>query len=322
MPELATFAGGCFWCMVAPFRGLPGVLKVVSGYIGGNTRNSTYEEVCRKDTGHYEAVQITFEPDVLSYKTLLDVFWRQIDPADPGGQFFDRGPSYRTAIFYHSDEQKLLAEASRQALEASGRFGAPVVTSILPAGEFWPAEDYHQDFHKKNPAHYRRYRQGSGREQFMRENWSVNIDPAILKKNLTPLEYHVTRENGTEAPFQNKYWNETREGIYVDLITGQPLFTSRDKFDAGCGWPNFTRPLQNDLIEERADRSHGMLRTEVRSKLSDSHLGHVFDDGPEPTGRRYCINSAALRFIPLEEMEQKGYGRFLGLFRRNRETKK
>ena len=315
MPDLATFAGGCFWCMVAPFKGLPGVLKVISGYTGGDTPHPVYEEVCKKDTGHYEAVQITYEPDILSYEVLLDIFWRQIDPTDPGGQFGDRGPSYRTAIFYHNDKQKLLAETSRRLLEDSNRFDAPVVTSILPAGKFWPAEDYHQDFHKNNPAHYRRYHQGSGRERFLRDNWSANTDPGTLKEKLTPLQFHVTRENGTEPPFQNEYWDENREGIYVDLVTGHVLFTSRDKFDAGCGWPSFTRPLHRDLIEERADHSLGMSRIEVRSKLSASHLGHVFDDGPGPTGRRYCINSAALEFIPLEKMKQKGYGRYLGLFR-------
>ncbi|NLZ28358.1 MAG: peptide-methionine (S)-S-oxide reductase MsrA [Firmicutes bacterium] len=322
MPELATFAGGCFWCMVAPFEDLPGVLKAISGYTGGDTPHPTYEEVCEKNTGHHEAVQITFKPDILPYEVLLDIFWRQIDPTDPGGQFADRGSSYRTAIFYHNDRQKMLAETSRQLLEKSNRFDTPIVTSILPAVKFWPAEDYHQDFYKNNPTHYGRYHRGSGRERFLREKWSADVDPETLKEKLTPLQFHVTRENGTEPPFRNEYWNETRAGIYVDLVTGHVLFTSRDKFDGGCGWPSFTRPLHPDLIEERTDRSLGISRTEVRSRLSASHLGHVFDDGPEPAGRRYCINSAALEFIPLEKMEQQGYGRYLGLFHGDTETKK
>lgn len=312
--ELATFAGGCFWCMVAPFEEYSGVIRVVSGYTGGQTRNPTYEEVCRTDTGHFEAVQITYDPAFLSYETLLEIFWRQIDPTDPGGQFFDRGQSYRTAIFYHNDEQKTLAEASKMALEASGRFDAPVATQILPACDFWPAEETHQEYHKKNPAHYQGYRRGSGREEFIRKHWPGKNEHRSLKMRLTPMQYHVTRENGTEPPFQNEYWDETRAGIYVDIITGEPLFASLDKFDSGCGWPSFTRPLREDEIEEKEDRSHGMLRTEVRSKSSGSHLGHVFPDGPRPTGLRYCINSAALKFIPVEEMEQEGYGRLLELF--------
>lgn len=313
--ELATFAGGCFWCMVSPFEKYPGVIKIVSGYTGGHTQNPTYEEVCRTDTLHYEAVQITYDPEVLSYVSLLEIYWRQIDPTDTGGQFHDRGRSYQTAIFYHSEQQKTLAEASKQALEGSGRFDAPIVTPILPVCEFWPAEEYHQDYHKKNPAHYNRYRKGSGRDNFIRETWVEKKDHGEIRGKLTPRQHHVTRENGTEPPFQNEYWDETREGIYVDLVTGEPLFTSLDKFDAGCGWPSFTRPLQKGTVEEKVDRSHRMHRTEVRSKLSDSHLGHVFDDGPKPTGLRYCINSAALKFIPLEEMKKKGYGKYLSLFR-------
>lgn len=310
--ELATFAGGCFWCMVAPFEKMDGVIKVVSGYTGGHKENPTYKEVCSGATGHYEAVQITFDPNQISYEKLLEIFWQQIDPTDPGGQFTDRGQSYQTAIFYHDEEQRRKAEASRKALDESGRFQKPVATKILPAKTFYPAEEYHQDYHKKNPFRYALYRQGSGRDAFIKKHWPK--DNSDLKARLTDLQYHVTQENGTEPPFKNEYWDNEREGIYVDIVSGEPLFSSKDKFNSGCGWPSFTKPIHSAAIEEKADLSHGMNRTEVRSKKADSHLGHVFPDGPGPNGLRYCINSAALRFIPKEEMEKEGYGDYLILF--------
>lgn len=312
--KLATFAGGCFWCMVAPFDEQPGIKEVVSGYTGGHTENPTYEEVCSDQTGHYEAVQITFDPAVFPYEKLLQLFWQQIDPIDAGGQFNDRGLSYRTAVFYHDEEQKAMAEASKAKLAASGRFSKPIVTEILPAGPFYRAEERHQHYYKKNSFHYNLYKEGSGRATFIRDHWQNQKTDEQLRKELTPLQYEVTRNNATEPPFQNEYWNHTDEGIYVDIISGEPLFSSTDKYDAGCGWPSFTKPLRRMELAEKLDTSHGMRRIEVRAKTSDSHLGHVFDDGPGPDHARYCINSAALRFVPKSKLEEEGYGEFKRLF--------
>ena len=313
--ELATFAGGCFWCMVSPFEEQPGVYGIVSGYTGGHTENPTYEEVCSDTTGHYEAVQITFNPDVMPYETLLEQYWQQIDPTDPGGQFNDRGQSYRTAIFYHNEKQQRLAEESKQALAESGRFQKEIVTEILPAAPFYVAEEKHQQYHRKNPFHYNLYKEGSGRARFIRENWKKVKSDEQLRNELTELQYEVTRNNATEPPFDNEYWDNKEDGIYVDIITGEPLFSSLDQYDAGCGWPSFTKPLQRMELEEKLDTSYGMRRIEVRAKTSDSHLGHVFDDGPGPDGARYCINSAALRFIPKEKLADEGYGQYEKLFK-------
>lgn len=312
--ELATFAGGCFWCMVSPFDEQPGIKKVISGYTGGHKANPTYEEVCSDITGHYEAVQISFHPAQFSYNKLLELFWQQIDPTDAGGQFNDRGLSYRTAIFYHNEKQRELAEASKAALAASGRFQKPIITEILPAGPFYQAEEKHQEYYKKMPFHYNLYKEGSGRARFIRENWKKRKSDEELRKELTPIQYEVTRNNATEPPFRNEYWDHTEEGIYVDIISGEPLFSSKDKYDAGCGWPSFTKPISRHELEEKFDTSHGMRRIEVRSKSSESHLGHVFDDGPGPDRARYCINSAALRFVPKEKLVEEGYGQFVKLF--------
>ncbi|MFD1737066.1 peptide-methionine (S)-S-oxide reductase MsrA [Bacillus salitolerans] len=313
--QLATFAGGCFWCMVKPFDEQPGIHKVVSGYTGGSKENPTYEEVCSENTGHYEAVQITYDPEVFPYDQLLSLFWQQIDPTDPGGQFADRGKSYQTAIFYHTDEQKELAEKSIRDLQESGRFDKPIVTEILPAGVFYEAEEYHQEYYKKNPIRYKLYRTGSGRERFLKETWRDIEKESELKKKLTPLQFEVTQNNGTERPYQNEFWNHKDEGIYVDIVSGEPLFSSLDKFDSGCGWPSFTAPMEGGSVKEELDVSHNMIRTEVRSKKGDSHLGHVFDDGPvDKGGLRYCINSAALKFIRKEDLEKEGYGEYKKLF--------
>jgi peptide methionine sulfoxide reductase msrA/msrB len=329
-PQTAIFAGGCFWSMQSAFEKVYGVIQAVSGYTGGTSRNPNYHTYA--SAGHVEAVQVTWDPNRVSYADLLDAYWHHTDPADGDGQFGDRGPQYRPIVFTMNDQQKSEAEASKAALAKSGKLPGPVATQIAKAAPFYPAEEYHQDYQKKNPDNYAGYYSASGRAEFFGKTWGAAalMDPAAppaavkaawtkppleqLKKTLSPMQFHVTQEEGTEPPFQNEYFDNENAGIYVDIVSGEPLFSSTDKFDSGTGWPSFTRPLAPGNIVIRTDRSMGTVRNEVRSRYADSHLGHLFDDGPMPTGLRYCMDSASLRFIAVSQMQKQGYGQYLKLF--------
>ena len=311
-------AGGCFWGVEKYFSLIPGVKETEAGYANGSTASPTYEEVCSGKTGHAETVKVVFDPEELSLPFLLEQYYSIIDPVSVNKQGNDRGIQYRTGIYYADEKDKPVIETSLKRLQQ--HFTQPLAIEVQPLRQFSRAEKYHQRYLDKNPGGYCHIPPAKFREASQaRENEPVyrKKPDEELRRILTREQFAVTRNNATEPPFRNEYFNNDRPGIYVDVTTGEPLFLSTDKFDSGCGWPSFSRPIKEELIQEKQEFSHGMRRTEVRSKTGDAHLGHVFTDGPkEQGGLRYCINSASLKFIPEQEMEAQGYGKYLPLLRR------
>lgn len=367
----AVFAGGCFWCVESDFEKAPGVIDIVAGYSGGRSKNPTYKNYA--SSGHREAIFVVYDPTQVTYAGLVEYLLKHADPTDRTGSFIDKGPQYTAAIYYASPEEKAEAQRVVKAIEEMKVLRGRVTVPILPRQAFWPAEEYHQDYHTNNAAKYSNYRATCGRDKFIQKQWGpaanqLTIPGAFpsesqiakvkqeitdagkstslaasqsdgkgsgkdsekdlsawmtfkkpsdreLRKKLTPIQFEVTQKHGTEIAFRNPFWNNHDEGLYVDIVSGEPLFASVDKFDSGTGWPSFVRPVDPRLLVSKEDRSEMPVRTEVRSRIADSHLGHVFNDGPvERGGLRYCINSASLRFIPKRKLQAEGYGEFLPLF--------
>lgn len=348
--KTALLADGCFWCVEHDLEEVAGVTKVVSGYAGGNLPNPTYENYA--EHGYREVVEVTYDASKISYANLVEHILKHGDPTDSIGSFGDRGLEYSPAVYYDTQEEKMMALDVIAKVDAKKIFDKPVSVVVIPRIKFWPAEEYHQDYSKKNPIRYAYYRNASGRDTFINKYWgsdatkftfstvpaavtniqgsdglSLGAAPASstlrfssfikpsdaqLRQTLTPIQYDVTQKGGTEKPFSNEYDRNKEEGIYVDVVSGEPLYSSKDKYDSGTGWPSFVKPITADAVTLHEDRGIFSTRTEVRSRFADSHLGHVFDDGPRDLGgKRYCMNSAAMRFVPLGDMVKEGYADYV-----------
>lgn len=300
-------AGGCFWGVEEYMQRIYGVYDAVSGYANGKVNNPTYKTVSSGKSGYAETVEVTYDSKKIKLEDLLNHYFKIIDPTSLNKQGNDRGSQYRTGIYYVDDSDKEVIDKVMN-FQAK-KYSEKIVVENMKLKNFTVAEDYHQDYLKKNPNGYCHIDLSKASE--------VVIDPAKypkpsdddLKRKLTDIQYRVTQKNETESSFSNEYWDNKEKGIYVDVATGEPLFSSSDKFDSGCGWPSFSKPIAKDVVTYREDKSYNMNRTEVRSRSGDSHLGHVFNDGPkELGGLRFCINSASIKFIPLKDMEDRGYG--------------
>lgn len=302
-------AGGCFWGVEAYISRLLGVAKTTVGYANGNTENPTYDEVCLENTNHVECVKVDYDNKILPLKKLLEEFFKIINPLTINKQGNDVGVQYRTGIYYRNETDKriIINFINRK----QGEYSQKIVTEVLPLNNFYPAEKYHQKYLEKNPTGYCHI------DLTQLPNQKKQLEELLIKEdimNLTPIEFDVTQKNATEKPFSGKYDDFNKKGLYVDVVGGEPLFISDDKFDSKCGWPSFTKPVNDSHIQKLNDTSHGMKRIEVRSKKANSHLGHVFDDGPGGE-KRYCINSASMRFIPYDKLEEMGYGRYVKYFK-------
>lgn len=307
-------AGGCFWGTAHLFSLVPGVKDTVAGYANSIVDNPSYQEVCTGRTDAAETVKVDYDDDIVSLNDLLQLYFKSIDPTSVNRQGGDHGTQYRTGIYYTDPRDIPVIEAQLATLQR--RYAAPVAIEFLPLKNFYPAEDYHQEYLYKNPGGYCHINRELFREAKEMKPRQHKSDREALRQRLTPLQWEVTQNGATERPFTNEYDHEFRKGIYVDITDGTPLFLSTDKYDSGCGWPAFTRPIDDSLLTENIDTSYGRIRTEVKSSSSDAHLGHVFPDGPvDKGGLRYCINSASLRFIPLDRMEAEGYGKYIPLIK-------